>query len=152
MFENEDDFKNIVERLNIDDKPNDSHRENLRRQMLSAFNEGQQPKSIWQSIIKRPITKLAAAAVIIIAIGIFVAYQGPDEQVKPTEVVKVAKSPAEMMTLASLTFAYRQGGIEALQRHLEMISEMKGSRQRQTITLCDILTELNGNGYDRRQL
>ena len=152
MFENEDDFKNIVDRLNIDDKPNPVHRENLRRQMLSTFGEGQQPKTTWQSIIKNPITKLAAAAVIIIAIGLFLVYQGPSEPVETTKAAKVAKSPAEMMTLASLTFAYRQGGIEAVQRHLEMISEMKGSRQRQTITLCDILTELNGNGYDRRQL
>lgn len=152
MFKNEDDFKKIVSRLNIDNKPNPVHRENLRRQMLSAFNEGQQPKSIWQSIIKSPITKLAAAAVIIIAIGLFLVHQGPSEPVETTKAAKVAKSPAEMMTLASLTFAYRQGGIEALQRHLEMISEMKGSRQRQSITLSDILVELNGNGHERKKL
>ena len=74
MFENEDDFKNIVSRLNIDDKPNDAHRENLRRQMLTTFSEGQQPKSIWQSIIKSPITKLAAAAVITIAVVLSITF------------------------------------------------------------------------------
>ena len=35
MFDNEKDFKRIVDRLNIDNTPNDAHRENLRRQMLS---------------------------------------------------------------------------------------------------------------------
>ena len=75
MFKNEDDFKNIVNRLDIDDKPNDTHRENLRRQVLSAFNETQQKTSphaaTWQNvgrtIMNSRLTKLAAAAVIIIA-------------------------------------------------------------------------------------
>jgi outer membrane lipoprotein-sorting protein len=74
MFENENDCKNIVSRLNIDDKPNDAHRENLRRKMLSVFNKAHtktlhagQWQTIRRTIMKRPITKLAAAAVIIIA-------------------------------------------------------------------------------------
>ncbi len=74
MFENEDDFKNIVSRLNIDDKPNDSHRESLRRQMLSAFNETQQKsfthavswQKIRRTIMKSQITKLATAALVVL--------------------------------------------------------------------------------------
>ena len=75
MFKNEDDFKKIVSRLNIDNKPNPVHRENLRRQMLSVFNKARtktlhagQWQTIGRTIMKRPITKLAAAAVIIIAV------------------------------------------------------------------------------------
>lgn len=77
MFENENDFRKLISRLNIDNKPNDSHRENLRQQMLSAFNETQQKSfsshtATWQTlagtITKSPITKLAAAAVIIMAV------------------------------------------------------------------------------------
>ncbi|NIP24458.1 MAG: hypothetical protein GWN67_06470 [Phycisphaerae bacterium] len=73
MFKNEDDFKTIVNRLNIDDKPNPAHRESLRGQMLSAFNEGQEriqtgTRPLWRTIMKSPIGKLAAAAVIIIAV------------------------------------------------------------------------------------
>jgi hypothetical protein len=73
MFKNEDDFKTIVNRLNIDDEPNPAHRENLRGQMLSAFNENQEriqtgTKPLWITIMKNPIGKLAAAAVIIIAV------------------------------------------------------------------------------------
>jgi len=75
MFKNEDDFKELVNQLNIDDKPNNLHRENLRRQMLSVFNETQQKSPLhtplWQNIgrtiMKNPITKFAAAAVIITA-------------------------------------------------------------------------------------
>ena len=69
MFKNENDFKKIVDRLNIDTEPNPTHRENLRRQLLSTFNETR--IGLWQkfgrTIMKSPIIKLAAAAVIIIA-------------------------------------------------------------------------------------
>jgi len=73
MFKNEDDFKETVSRLNIDDKPNPGHRESLRGQMLSVFDKsGEQPISqsrpLWRTIMKSPISKLAAAAVIIIAV------------------------------------------------------------------------------------
>ncbi len=83
MFKNEDDFKKIVSRFNIDNKPNPVHRENLRRQMLSVFNKARTKTSHaghWQTvrrtIMKRPITKLAAAAVIIIAILITINHFG----------------------------------------------------------------------------
>lgn len=150
MFENEDDFKNIVDRLNIDDKPNDSHRENLHSQMLSAFNEGQQPKSIWQSIIKRPITKLAAT-VIIIAIGLFLVHQGPSEPVETTKAAKVAKSPAEMMTAISLTIAYRRGGLEAVEQQCEKAIEMLGPRPK-TISVQELLEDFNSENSERTKL
>ena len=84
MFRNESDFKNIVNRLNIDNKPNNVHRENLRRQMLSVFNEIRQKapshaatwQIIWRTIMKSPITKLAAAAVVIIAVLIGIHHFG----------------------------------------------------------------------------
>ncbi len=71
MFKNEDDFKNIINRLNIDDKPNADHRQNLHRQVLSTFNQIHKPrKTTWLTIrriiVKSPITKFAAAAAIII--------------------------------------------------------------------------------------
>jgi hypothetical protein len=78
MFKNEADFKKLVSRLNIDDKANPAHRENLRRQMLSAFDKStyqQEPQlsflSLGRIIMKSKMTKLAAAAAIIIAAGIF---------------------------------------------------------------------------------
>ena len=79
MFKNEDDFKKIVSRLNIDDAPNEAHRQNLRRQMLSAFTKSRRDvlagtiswQTIGSRIMKNPITKLTAAAVIIIAVSLF---------------------------------------------------------------------------------
>jgi ankyrin repeat protein len=79
MFKNEADFRKTVSRLNIDAKPNDAHRENLRREMLSAFRETRRPGPAemppggrWQNVMhaihKSRITKLAAAAVILVAV------------------------------------------------------------------------------------
>ncbi len=73
MFQNENEFKKIVSRLNIDEKPNPAHRNRLRKQMLSVFGKtGEQPETesrpLWRMIMKNPITKLSAAAVIIIAV------------------------------------------------------------------------------------
>ena len=79
MFNNETDFKKLISRLNVDGKPNSAHRERLRRQMLSVFNETSKsrpvrmlPAGTWQvlrrSIMTSKVTKLAAAAVIVIAL------------------------------------------------------------------------------------
>ncbi len=76
MFKNEDDLKKIINQLNINAEPNPAHKENLHRQMLSAFNKTRlRPllriglrQIIRTTILKRPIIKLAAAAVIIIAV------------------------------------------------------------------------------------
>jgi len=80
MFQNEDDFKTIVNRLNIDDKPNPGHRENLRGQMLSAFDKsGEESKTesrpLWRTIMKSPITKIATAAAVIIIVVLISIHQ-----------------------------------------------------------------------------
>jgi outer membrane lipoprotein-sorting protein len=66
----------VINRLNINTEPNQNHRDDLRRQMLSVFNETKQQSqkpATPQSVLRRTIMnshkyKLAAAAVIIIAI------------------------------------------------------------------------------------
>ena len=42
MFKDEADFEKVVGRLNIDTEPNTAHRQKLRRQMLSVFNQTEQ--------------------------------------------------------------------------------------------------------------
>jgi outer membrane lipoprotein-sorting protein len=105
MFRNEEDFKKIVDRLNIDNKPNPDHRENLRRQMLSVFNETRQRRQVklpaWQTlrrtIMKSPITKLAVAAVIIVAVVI-----GINEFIGPS--VAFADVVRPLLTANTATF------------------------------------------------
>ena len=78
MFENESEFQKLVDRLRIDTEPNPAHREKLRRQMLTTFQ-----KAVKQSVpestvfhwggtkfLSVPITRLAVAAVVAVAVFI----------------------------------------------------------------------------------
>ena len=75
MFKDEADFEEIVGRLNIDDSPDQAHREELRRQMLSVFNETTDESSVGPTVIhaqgrpilQSPLAKLAAAAILVVA-------------------------------------------------------------------------------------
>ena len=76
MFKDEADFEKVVGRLNVDTKPNPKHREYLRRKMLATFKEEPPAtriivfRTLRSIIMKSPITKIAAAAVFIIAAGV----------------------------------------------------------------------------------
>jgi hypothetical protein len=84
MFGNEKDFEEIVNRLNIDTRPDSSHRDKLRQEILSVYNDTKQqsqkhttPSGVFRRIIMRnPITKIAAAAVIIVGIILGTYYIG----------------------------------------------------------------------------
>ncbi|MCK5173901.1 MAG: carboxypeptidase regulatory-like domain-containing protein [Planctomycetes bacterium] len=88
MNKNEWQFKNLVRRLKIDDEPNQTHRSDLRREMLAEFDSPGQPAvrstgfmtglhrlKLWH------VAALASAAIIIIAVlissGVFT---GPERQ------------------------------------------------------------------------
>jgi hypothetical protein len=93
MFNNETDFKRIVSRLKIDDNPRPAHRENLRQQMLSVFNKtGVQPlnqlRPLWRTIMKSPISKIAATAAVIIIMVIGAYYLKTDGSVTTVDVIQ----------------------------------------------------------------
>ena len=99
MFKDESEFKKIVNRLKIDTEPNPKHREGLRRQMLSVFNEAeQQPaariivlQTLRRKIMKSPITRITAAAVIIIAVIIGLNYFGDSITVTSTAYAEIVE-------------------------------------------------------------
>lgn len=99
--------------------------------------------NIWRIISKSPITKLAATAVIILAIGLFAVHRGQRDRFDSRIVSEVSKSPAEMLTAASLNIAYRQGGMEAVEKEYEKASEMRGAKPTE-ISLQELLAEFNG--------
>ena len=75
MFNNENEFKNLIDKLSIDDKPSSLHKETVRAKMLDIFNAARQkeskinPQTFWRTIMKSSITKLATAAMVMIAIA-----------------------------------------------------------------------------------
>jgi len=107
--------------------------------------------NIWRTIVKSRITKLAAAAVIIIAISFLVVRFSPN---KPSDTVKIAqagKSPAELTTLGTLSFAYRRGGMEMVEKMCDKALTMAGPRPAE-ISIQDLLENYNGKNPERTKL
>lgn len=114
--------------------------------LLSRAAKGdsvKQPK-ILKVILKSPLTQIAAAAVIILGVSIFITHQEPGEQEQP-KIAEVTKSPVEMMTAISLERAFRRGGIEAVEEQCKQAYKPIGPRPG-SLPIEWILAEFNGNG------
>ena len=110
----------------------------------AAKGDSTRQPGILKVILKSPLTKLAAAAVIILAVSFFIAPQGPDEQADTTTVSKATKSPVEMMTALSLERAFRRGGIKAVENQCEQALKLLGSRTA-SLSSKELLSEFNGS-------
>jgi hypothetical protein len=71
MDDKEKQFEDFVQQINFDDAPDPNHRDRLEKNLVAAL-EKQAPRQIrvWRIIMKSRITKLAAAAVVIIAMAL----------------------------------------------------------------------------------
>ncbi len=142
---NENEIFRRLERLSkIEPTPTATGRA-VQRVRDALIKEQQSPKvRIWRMIWKSPITRLAAAAVIIVAIGFFAVHQGPDEQSETAGILEASKSPAEMLTLASINAAYRKGELEAVENRYERVLEMMEPWPSK-ISIQELFEELNGS-------
>ncbi len=98
--------------------------------------------SLWMTVLHSRLAKLAAAAVIIIAIGLLRFNQSPHKQ-ESVQIAKKSKSPAEMLTVAALNMAFRRGGIEAVEKQCEQVIDKLGPPPAM-ITVKELLAEFNG--------
>lgn len=99
--------------------------------------------SIWRVIAKSRLTKFAAAAVILVAAGLFFIHDKPTGQTQDNVQVEVAKSPIEMIKAKSLNLAYRRGGMEAVERQYDEAFKNAGPRPAK-LTIEDVFAEFNG--------
>jgi len=109
---------------------------------FEAMDEAMGTASAARTTLRNRVARLAAAAVIILAIGLLAIQLGPSEQ-EPTETRNVAKSPADMLSAISLNMAYGRGGIEELDNVSRQAFEMLGSKP-EKVSLRELLTESNG--------
>jgi len=114
--------------------------------LLSRAAKGdlsRQPK-IFKVILKSPLTKIAAAAVIILGVSFFITQRTPNKQ-KQHRIAEVNIYPVEMMTAISLERAFRLGGIEAVEEQCKQAFKQI-EPQRESSSIKQILAEFNGNG------
>ena len=95
-----------------------------------------------QKILRRSAPAIAAAAAIVVALTLLSLSPRPDQPDKTT-IITTAESPADLLTFASLTIAYRRGGIEELERQCKEAFEMTQTAP-ENLSARDLLTELNG--------
>jgi len=105
-------------------------------QTIRAKSADHKPSTARIIILSR-MMKLTAAAVIIVGISFYIARQGPSEQGITTKFLEVAESPSEIMTMKSLTIAYRRGGIEGIENQCEKALKILGP-QPASISLGDL--------------
>ncbi len=112
-------------------------------QTIRAKSGGHKPSTARIIILSRMMKLTAAAAVIIVGISFYIARQGPSEQGGITIVLEVAESPSEIMTMKSLTIAYRRDGIEGIENQCEKALKILGP-QPASISLGDLFNGSNG--------
>ena len=100
-------------------------------------------QSVAGIIFRSRAAKLAAAAVIIISVGLLMVYWNPPVPQQPPQTVSFAKSPVEMLTAMSLNLAWRRGGIEAVDEQSSKAFKMLGSKPAKA-TIEELRLELNG--------
>ena len=76
MNDDERQFEDFVSNIKFDDAPDPSHRNKLEQDLLAAIAKQPRQIKIWRIIMKSRITKLAAAAVIIILLMLGINYLG----------------------------------------------------------------------------
>jgi len=99
---------------------------------------------IWRTITKSRITKLATAAVIIIGAGVFLFHHGKTGSRNRGQISEATKSRAGTLTFMSLSLAYRQGGIEAVEKQCDEAYKFLGSPG-VSPSATELVRELNGS-------
>ncbi|UCG58173.1 MAG: hypothetical protein JSU70_01450 [Phycisphaerales bacterium] len=99
--------------------------------------------NIWSKAAQRTIAKLAAAAVIILTIGISLVYRGPGETPRLGGMAPAVKSPAKMMTMIALANAYRRGGVDAVNEQFDRALEILGPRLAR-VSMDELFEDSNG--------
>lgn len=148
----EDNLKRLMKTVGPEKQIPDDRKKRILNQLISSAAESTpagRTIPLWKLVLKNPVTKLAIAAVIIITVGLFIAYLGPNEQERTDKDIIVATSPADMTSFLSMSLAYKNNGLAGLEEHCEKADKAM-SKETPKITLSGILTELNNNRNTRR--
>jgi hypothetical protein len=105
----------------------------------------------WSFLLASKMMRLAAAALIIVAIGFVIVHQAARRQIDGQTFTDAAKSPGEMMTAMSLERAFRRGGIEAVEEQCKRAFKPLGLQPR-SLSVEQILAEFDGENPEGKRL
>ena len=81
-------------------------------------------------LLKRSALKFAAAAVIILTIGLFIILPGPEKKDYNIDSTDFSTSPTDMLTMKSLTIAFNKGGIEEIENQFQKALKIVGPQSK----------------------
>jgi len=84
--------------------------------------------NIWKVIFEKPAAQVAAAAAVILVVGLLLGRgrQNPSEPAEKSPLV--AQSPAKIISIASMRMTYQRGGMDALDKQLGDTLDVLGPR------------------------
>jgi hypothetical protein len=147
-------IRKLIKKLHVDPSAEMRH-----RTLVDALDaQAESPKTesaeshlgLSSTTVRSKVTRLAAAAVIVIAVGFLVIHTRPRPQAGTDTISPAAKSPGEMMTAMSLKIAYRRGGLEAVEKQCDKAFRMLGLRPTR-ISIRELLDESNGEEPERKK-
>lgn len=135
------------------DKWKASHQHQIERFKASVSQEAPVLRKpyLLQMIKQSRVTRITAAAAIIIAMCILFVHHEQAGDIKTQQITKTEKSPAELTTLASLSFAYHQGGMEMVEQMCDKALKMAGQRPA-NISMNEFVEEINNGKTERTEL
>jgi hypothetical protein len=93
-----------------------------------------------------------AAVLAIVALVILLSHNRPNIRVEPTVAIFVEdRSPAKMLSVLSLSLAYRQGGLDAVDEQSKKAFELLGQKNT-NVSIGELLNENNGKKPERNDL
>ena len=114
--------------------------EELKREKSAAT----QP-NIWRIIVKSRITQLAAVVVVVLAVcWLAVSDRGELEQQQNNgrAVAVTPETPAELMSVISLSMVFRDGDMEAMEKQFDKAEKLVRPGLKERITIDQLICEL----------
>lgn len=99
--------------------------------------------NIWSIIFGKPAVKLAAAAAVIIVVGLLLSRDRYNPNGPIARPPLIAQSPANIVSMASMRMAYQRGGMDALDQQFRNALNVLGPRSA-SVSIRGLLEGSNG--------
>ena len=122
------------------------------REFQTLLGRGGQPSRLGvgrpvRLVLRGSIGKLAIAAAVLAAAGVLLVGRFGSTRVQPVPGRRpgAQPSPAQMVSMISLSAAFRQGGMEGLDKQCDRALERLGPRPN-SVSMQELLKDINGKG------
>ena len=142
-------IKNLFAKSNV--KADSKLHDKIITTALTAFEKTKKSKSaenqlnIWRMIAKSRITQVAAVLILLSAIYLLTLSDKSELERYETAEAKIAvisETPAELMSVISLSMTFRDGGMQAMERQLDKAERKVRRGLTEPLTIDQLLCEL----------